>query len=259
MKRFKAPRGVTQTMISIVVPAYNEEEGIEHFISEMKKRVKLSEDYELIIVNDGSADKTKQLIEKHLKNYPSLRIVNHPKNMGLGAAIRTGIASAKGRAIVELDSDLTQPPEMINDLVKTLDSTSADVVYASRYVTGGGMRNVPGWRVALSVCANTFFRTIYWLHVKDPTAGFRAYRATSIKGMNIERTGFAVQLEISVKLAKMGARCVEVPFVLVNRQIGESKFSFKKMIVRYARNIIELFLYRWFTKDTSLPKPYISR
>ncbi|MBI4448844.1 glycosyltransferase, partial [Candidatus Woesearchaeota archaeon] len=60
-------------MISIIVPAYNEEAGIETFITEMKKRVKLSEDYELVIVNDGSTDRTEELVKKHLKSYPSLR------------------------------------------------------------------------------------------------------------------------------------------------------------------------------------------
>ncbi len=70
-------------MISIIVPAYNEEEGIEKFINEMKKRVKLNEDYELIIINDGSSDKTPAIVNKMLKGYPSLRLVNHENNKGL--------------------------------------------------------------------------------------------------------------------------------------------------------------------------------
>ncbi len=148
--------------------------------------------------------------------------------------------------IVELDSDMTQPPEVIPHMLDAMGD--ADVVYASRYVPGGGMKNVPTWRVWLSVASNWFFRAVYWLPVKDATSGFRAYRASTIKKVNIERTGFAVQLEISVKLAKMGAKFVEVPFVLVNREIGQSKFSFRKMIARYARNIIELWFYRWFSR-----------
>ncbi|MEK6874598.1 MAG: polyprenol monophosphomannose synthase [Nanoarchaeota archaeon] len=231
-------------MISIIVPAYNEELGIEHFILEMKKRIKLKEDYELVIINDGSTDKTAEIVSRLMKGYPSLRLVTYEKNKGLGGAIRTGIQEAKGRAIIEMDSDLTQPPEVIPSMLKALDG--ADVVYASRYVRGGGMKNVPRWRVWLSIAANNLFRLIYWLPIKDATSGFRAYKSSTIKKINIERTGFAVQLEISVKLAKIGARFREVPFVLINRQIGESKFSFKKMIARYVRNIIELFFYRWF-------------
>jgi dolichol-phosphate mannosyltransferase len=233
-------------MISIVVPEYNEELVIGAFIEAVKKEI-TTQDYELLIVNDGSADSTQKIVEKHQKSYPQLRLVNHPKNQGLGAALRTGFREAKGDVIVTLDSDLTHPPRMIQLLASKITSTT-DVCIASRYVPGGGMEGVPLWRVALSVAANRAFQLLFFTRVRDITAGFKAYKSSVIKQVQIKRTGFAVQLEIMVRLIKMGCRFTEVPLILTTRQQGhgQSKFKIFKMIPKYFVNILQLFAYRWF-------------
>ncbi len=231
-------------MITILVPAYNEEEIIEKFARKIEQDVKLEEDYELLIVNDGSRDKTKQIVERIAQAFSNIRIVNHPKNKGLGAALRTGFKNARGRVIVTMDSDLTHPPKLVRKLVEG--TKKADVCIASRYVGGGGMRNVPRWRVLISVIANRIFALAFGSNVRDITAGFKAYRVEKIKKIKITKTGFEVQLEIMVKLIKNRATFNEIPLVLVNRKIGKSKFSFFRMIPKYAFNVSKLWFYRWF-------------
>lgn len=238
----------TPSLTSIIVPAYNEEDVIADFVHDLQKKVKLKGPWELVIINDGSRDNTESIIKTLQKKYQNIRLVNHEVNKGLGAAISTGIREARGDIIVEMDADMTHPPEMIPKLVKAVEG-GADVAFASRYVPGGGMQNVPGWRVALSVAANRSFALFLGLPVGDTTAGFRAYKASAIKPIQIERPGFAVQLEITTKMAKRKARFVELPYMLVNRKQGSSKFRFFKMIPKYAVNIGELFWYRWFTKN----------
>ena len=232
-------------MITILIPAYNEEAIIEKCIHKIIKDVYLKEGYELLVVNDGSKDKTREILGKLLKKYKRLRVINHAINKGLGAALRTGFKNAKGRIIVTMDSDLTHPPYMINQLISKL-TPDTDVVLASRYVKGGGMKNVPLYRVIISIFANKFFAIILGTKVKDITSGFKAYRSEVIKSIETKEKNFEVQLEIMVRLIKKHARFKEIPLVLVNREEGESKFNFFNAIPKYALNIIKLFIIKWF-------------
>ena len=209
--------------ISIVVPAYNEEEVIGSLIKAVKD-AKLG-DYELIIVNDGSNDNTEVIIKKEAKKDKRIRLISHAHNQGLGAALRTGFAAAKKEIIVTMDSDLTHHPSFILNLLGCMEKKGCDVCIASRYVKGGGMRNVPMWRVALSKVANVFFSIIFHIKAKDITSGFKAYKAKKIKSVRITRTDFASQLEIMAKLARMKASFCEIPYILETRKKGVSKFK----------------------------------
>jgi len=209
-------------MISIIVPAYNEEENIESLTSEIKKaRLKK---YDLIIINDGSNDRTKETAEKIAKKERNIRIISHRKNLGLGAALRTGFRAAKGDIIVTMDSDLTHPPSMISLLTDKLEQTKSDVCIASRYVRGGGMKNISAWRVLISKIANVFFSVVFRINARDITSGFKAYKSEKIKAVKIERTDFASQLEIMVGLKRMNAKFCEIPLILETRKKGASKF-----------------------------------
>lgn len=231
-------------MITILAPAYNEEAVIERFVTELERRLTLNEDHELLIVNDGSRDSTKQILEDLQTQYPMLRVVHHPHNKGLGAALETGFRAAKGRAIVTMDADLTHPPEIIQSMIDQLEH--ADVCVASRYVKGGGMQDVPWWRVWLSVIANGIFQVCYGTRLRDITAGFKAYRREAIQAVSITSSGFDVQLDITIKLIRNKVRFAEIPYVLKNREQGESKMRYMKLIPRYAKTMMRLILLRWF-------------
>ena len=123
-----------------------------------------------------------------------------------------------------MDSDLTHPPAFIPKLREAMKKTNCDVCIASRYAKGGGMKNVPAWRVLLSRVANILFSLIFRIKAKDITAGFKAYRAEKIKSIEIKRNDFASQLEIMARLARMHSKFYEIPFILETRKKGTSKF-----------------------------------
>jgi glycosyltransferase involved in cell wall biosynthesis len=231
-------------MISIVVPAYNEEEAIAAFIGAFVKEIKLNESYELIIINDGSTDSTESIVRKYVKKHKFIRLVNHNINRGLGKALETGFSNAKGDYIVTMDSDLTHPISFIPKLV-TCCKNNNDVCIASRYIQGGGVKNVPRWRIFISKYVNILLGIVFFSHIKDITAGFRIYRAEKIKDIRIRRSGFESQAEIFAYLMKKHCKFKEIPFILKNREIGTSKFNFFKMGPKYVLNLLSLFKYRW--------------
>jgi glycosyltransferase involved in cell wall biosynthesis len=233
-------------MISIIVPAYNEEEVIGTFIETFMKEIKLKEPYELIIVNDGSTDSTESLVGKYAKKYRFIRLINHKINRGLGKALETGFLNAKGEHIITMDSDLTHPIILIPKLVECCKHN--DVCIASRFVKGGGMMNVPSWRVFISKFVNTVFGILFLSSVKDLTAGFKIYKTEKIKGIKIQQAGFESQLEIMGYLIKKHCRFKEIPYILKNREIGVSKFNFLKVGTRYVLSFLSLVRTRWLDR-----------
>ncbi len=231
-------------MISIVVPAYNEEEVIARFLEACVKDIRLDDPFEIVIVNDGSADATPEIVRGFQEKYSFIRLVDHGVNRGLGKALETGFAAARGGVVVTMDSDLTHPPSMIKDLVDGINGV--DICIASRYVRGGGMEDVPAWRVFVSRAANLVFDLILWTSIQDLSSGFKAYRAEHIKKAPIKASGFECQMEIMLYFIKNHLKHREIPLMLKNRQFGTSKFRFVKMGMKYVRSLGRFLAYRWF-------------
>lgn len=230
-------------MISIVVPAYNEEAVIGRFLEACVKDIRLDQPFEIVVVNDGSVDATPEIVRGFQEKHSFIRLVDHAVNRGLGKALETGFKAAKGDIIVTMDSDLTHPPSMIKDLAQGL--KDADICIASRYVKGGGMENVPAWRVAVSRVANLVFDLILWTNIQDLSSGFKAYRAAHVKKAPIKASGFECQMEIMLYFIRNHLRHCEIPLLLRNREFGTSKFRFVKMGLKYIRSLGRFLAYRW--------------
>jgi dolichol-phosphate mannosyltransferase len=226
--------------ITVLLPMYNEEKSAEPMIKSLTNRLKKDKiPHEILVVNDGSTDNTNQALKKTKREVKSLRVINHKKNMGLGGALETGFRNAKTEIIVTMDADLTQNPRHISKMVKNIED-GYDMVIGSRYVKGGGMSGVPPHRVFVSRFANTVFGTLFGIKVKDMTSGFRCYRTEFLKGITIEDKGFASQLEILIKYMKKDPKIKEIPFILVSRTTGESKFDLPKVATRYFKTVRRL-------------------
>lgn len=230
-------------MITLLIPAYNEEAVIETMIRTLSAQAQLPEDYEILVVDDGSTDATPRLLDALRGEYPALRVVRHARNQGLGAALSTGFREARGRVIVTMDADLTHSPALIAPLVAACDGV--ELAVASRYAAGGGMRDVPWWRVALSRVANRLFQWCFATQLRDITAGFKAYRAAGVRDLPVVARGFEAQLEITIRLLKRGVTFTELPYTLVNRAVGESKMRYLALLPRYVRTLFHLFRFRW--------------
>jgi glycosyltransferase involved in cell wall biosynthesis len=231
-------------MITILVPAYNEEDVIERLVDKLCN-LKLNDKYEVLIINDGSSDRTEKILKEMCKKYNDLRFISHSINKGLGSALTTGFRNARGNIVVTMDADLTHPLDVLPIMTNCIEN-GYDMCLASRYVDGGGMKNVPFQRVLLSKYVNTFFAFIYWTKIRDLTTGYRAYKTNKIKNIKLKEKGFAIQLEITINMLKNKAKIKEVPFVLVNRSIGNSKFNFFRVAPKYIFSGLRLFFLRWF-------------
>ena len=228
--------------VTILAPAYNEEDAIDQFANAVMPH--LEDDWEILVVDDGSTDSTPQRLEALAATNPKLRVVTHPQNAGIGAAIATGFAAIPEGIIVTMDADLSHPLDLLPDLVAGCET--ADACYGSRFIPGGGMVGVPLWRSVISQVANVILRAAYRSRVRDLTTGYRAYRAEAVHDLDLVGEGFETQLEITIRLIAAGKTITEVPLVLTTRVAGESKMRYLSLIPAYAMMSLRLLGLRWW-------------
>ena len=227
--------------VTILAPAYNEEDAIDQFIGAVMPH--LEDDWEILVVDDGSTDSTPQHLEALAAENPKLRVVTHEQNAGIGAAVATGFAAIPDGIIVTMDADLSHPLDLLPDLVAGCET--ADACYGSRFVPGGGMVGVPLWRSSISQIANIILRAAYRSPTRDLTTGYRAYRAEAVHDLDLVGEGFETQLEITIRLIAAGKTINEVPLVLTTRVAGESKMRYLSLIPPYALMSLRLLTLRW--------------
>lgn len=201
-------------LISIVLPAYNEETIILKntlVIVEYLKTLEARYDWEIIIVNDGSKDKTKELADKLAAENPKIKAVHHFVNRNLGHALRTGFAHSSGDCIVVLDMDLSYSPDHIEKLAGCLYCEMADVVIASPYMPGGKNTAVPFKRLILSKVVNRIMRLSAQEKFHTYTGMVRAYRSSFIKNIDLKTKDYEINPEILYKAMILRARILEIP------------------------------------------------
>jgi dolichol-phosphate mannosyltransferase len=216
--------------VAIVVPTYNEAETLPMLIE--KVRDQRIEGLGFVVVDDGSPDGTGDIADAIADEFPGVFIVIHREGkQGLGTAYMAGFNAALdagAERIVEMDADLSHPPNVLNGLIDELDN--ADVAVASRYVAGGGVDPDWSWgRRQISYWGNVGIRTILGLKVKDATAGFKGFKRKTLETIDIDRmrlTGFGFQAEVAYRCQKAGMRVVEHPYTFMERTAGKSKMSF---------------------------------
>lgn len=227
----------------IVLPCYNEEENIRQVVRSIDTILGTQVPYRIIAVDDGSRDRTGEALKDLSSEFP-VGIFRHSRNLGLGAALKTGLLAAAEEAscddfIVTMDSDNTHDPKHILDMLDAAEKAS--IVVGSRYVKGGVQLNVPPHRVVLSRIINLLVGELFHLHVRDATSGFRCFRAALIKRLCvlfrdsiIESDGFSASLELLLKATGSGAVVAEVPISLdYGKKGGRSKMRLFSTIMKY--------------------------
>ena len=242
----------------IVLPCFNEEKNIKSLIHAIDEILRPHIAYKIIAVNDGSRDRTSEILKDLSVDYP-VEVLKHPVNLGLGAALRTGLLMTVEEAfdedfVVTMDSDNTHNPKHVLDMLVA--AGYADVVVGSRYVMGGMQLNVPFHRVVLSRGVNFLVRKLFQLPLKDATSGFRCFRAYVLRRVRgvfrdkiIESNGFVASLELLLKAVHSGGTVAEVPILLdYGRKGGSSKMRLFSTIIGY------LFLFLKFRNLNSLKR-----
>jgi len=161
---------------------------------------------------------------------PGYAFLHHARNRGLGAALRTGFAAAKGEIVCTIDSDCTYPPERLPEFVAHIER-GADVVTASPWHPETGRADASKFRIGLSRGASRVYRVLVGTRVHTYTCLFRAYRRSRLNHIHFDSNGFAAVTEIMVKAILAGCRVEEVPMPLEARQFGVSKMSLRKAMV----------------------------
>jgi dolichol-phosphate mannosyltransferase len=214
---------VAEVDVSIILPCMNEEEGIPGLKARLSPVIaELGGKTEVLLVDDGSTDGTLAGLERLARELPGARVLRHETNQGLGAAVRTGVAEARGQIVVTTDFDGTYGFEEIPALVAKL-REGFDVVVASPYHPDGGIEGVPAYRLVLSKGASTLYRVLVSPRIHTYTSLFRAYRREALSGLTWESNGYLSMAEILVKAIRRGSRVGEYPTVLRTRTFGESK------------------------------------
>ena len=212
--------------VLIVMPTYNERQNLEIMAGRIRES---TPDADLLVVDDNSPDGTGDLAEKLAETDPHVHVMHRTEKAGLGKAYIAGFTWALERGydvIVEMDADGSHQPEHLPSLVGGLDH--ADLSIGSRWVRGGRVVNWPKSREALSRGANIYTRLMLGIGVRDATAGFRAYRAATLRAISLSQvssTGYCFQIDLTNRVAEAGLKIVEVPITFVEREHGASKMS----------------------------------
>jgi dolichol-phosphate mannosyltransferase len=211
----------------VVIPTYNEKGNIEQLI---KRLFELSVDnLSVLIVDDNSPDGTTDVVKNLQQEFPRLHISVRDKKNGLGPAYIHGFTYALEHgadSVVQMDADFSHDPNDVPRLLHALNN--ADLVIGSRYSHGISIINWPLRRLLISIFGNVYANVITGMPYKDVTGGFKAWRADTLKNMDMESVhadGYGFQIAMNYRAWKRKMRIIEVPIIFTERREGQSKMS----------------------------------
>jgi glycosyltransferase involved in cell wall biosynthesis len=204
--------------LSVIIPVYNEVGNIE----EILKRVKATQQAaEIIVVDDGSQDGTRDLLKK-LDGREKVRVILHEKNQGKGAAVRTGMDAAAGEILLIQDADLEYDPRDYPVLLRPLEEGIADVVYGSRFL-GGPHRVAMYWHMVANKLLTFMTNILYNTILSDMETGYKVFRRKVVDGMKLRSKRFDFEPEFTAKVLKRNYRIYEVPISFNPRDYSQGK------------------------------------
>jgi glycosyltransferase involved in cell wall biosynthesis len=230
-------RGHKPPSLSVFFPAYNDSGTIASMvIRAVQAAAELTPDYEVIVVNDGSADATAQIADELARRYPHVRAVHHPRNRGYGGALQTGFRSATKDLIFYTDGDAQYDP---SELAVLWGKMSADVDLVNGYKIS---RSDPFHRIVIGRVYHHVVAILFGLKLRDVDCDFRLMRRSIFDRVRVEKTSGVICLELIKKIQDCGFRIVEVPVHHYHRAFGKSQFFNMRRIVKTAVDVMRL----WF-------------
>ncbi len=206
--------------LSVVMPIYNEERTLKEIVARVQATPWKKE---LILVNDCSKDASAQIMEELAKTYDNVRCFHHQVNQGKGGALATGFRQVSGDVVVIQDSDLEYDPKDYTALLRPIQDGVADVVFGSRFLGGPYVRVHMFWHYVgnrfLTLVSNMFTN----INLTDMETCYKVFRREVAAGLDIRSKTFAVEPEITAKVAKMRVRIFEVPISYAGRDYAEGK------------------------------------
>jgi polysaccharide deacetylase family protein (PEP-CTERM system associated) len=228
------PPSVPRMEATLVVPIYNEEQNVRYLFRTLSKfRERLSRRYRLhlVLVDDCSTDDTWRLLQEQFGDLPDTKLVRHPHNRGVAAAIMTGVKAAPTEVVCSIDCDCSYDPNDLAEMLPMIED--ADLVTASPYHPKGSVMNVPPWRLFLSKSLSRMYSTLLDDRLYTYTSCCRVYRKRAFENFEPENSGFLGVAETLIELKRNGGRVVEYPATLESRLFGESKMKVVRTIGRH--------------------------
>jgi glycosyltransferase involved in cell wall biosynthesis len=223
--------------LSVFFPAYNDSGTIASMvIRAVQAAAELTSDFEVIVVNDGSADATPQIVDELARTYPNVRVVHHPTNRGYGGALQTGFRSATKELIFYTDGDAQYDPAELAVLWKQM-SDGVDLVNGYKI-----SRSDPLHRIVIGRVYHHIVTMLFGLSVRDVDCDFRLMRRSIFEKINLEKTSGVICLEMMKKIHDGGFRLVEVPVHHYHRAFGKSQFFNFPRIAKTGVDVMRL----WF-------------
>ena len=207
--------------IDVIIPCYNEEKTIEEII--IRSIENLSTKDNLLVVDDGSTDKSNFLIKNLANKFANIHLMVHEKNLGKGAAIQTALKKVKNEIVIIQDSDMEYNPSEYKKLINPILELGADAVYGSRFISSDEHRVLYFWH-RIGNNALTFLSNIFTnINLTDMEVGFKAFKSDKILKLNLREKRFGFEPEVTVKLAKQKCVFYEIGISYRGRTYEEGK------------------------------------
>ena len=203
--------------LSVIVPVYNEKPTLETLV---KKVVAVKISREIILVDDGSTDGSRELVKK-LSHQPNIRAIFHDRNQGKGMAIRTGITHATGDYVIIQDADLEYDPQDYFKLLKPIKDGKAQVVYGSRFT--GEHRNMFFWHWVANQFLTLVTNILYNTTLSDMETCYKVFPTRLLQSVKLNCRRFEFEPEVTAKILRQGIRIYEVPISYAGREYSEGK------------------------------------
>jgi dolichol-phosphate mannosyltransferase len=222
----------------LILPTYNEAENIEAIVRSAGEVLAAAapEGFQILVVDDGSPDGTGEIVDRLAAEHAWLGVLHRSEKNGIGPAYLAGFRHALDHGagyVMEMDSDFSHDPADLARLLAAVDRDtpgSADLALGSRYVPGGGVSDWGFLRRFISEGGSAYSRLVLGLKVRDLTGGFKCFRREVLEAIHfdgVRSQGYTFQVELTYRAVRAGFRVVEVPIVFRDRQLGQSKMSWR--------------------------------